>query len=127
MPTDIDLQAEQSSPDTNTDVVYIDADYATTCGFDWHPDDAADPDTNFVAGMAECRTLSGSKCQRFDVRFDTSFTNTINANYAATFACHETGHTLGLLHRNEGCMPAIVPTNAHFYSTHDIGHINGNY
>lgn len=129
IPTDIDLQPEHSSATENTDVVYFDLDYSTTCGFDWHPDDPGDPDTNFVIGMAQCAQLSGSsRCQRFHVRFDTSFTDTIGNDFARTLACHETGHTLGLLHRNStGCMPATVPANAHFYNAHDIDHVNDNY
>lgn len=125
-PTDITMQAEQSTPDGNTDVVMYDLDYSTYCGFDWHPD-GPDPDTNWVAGHAECDTLSGSKCQRFEVRWDTSLTDGLNDNGARTWACHELGHTLGLLHRNEGCMPATVPANAPAYSTHDVSHVNANY
>lgn len=125
-PTDITVKAEQATPDGNTDVVMYDADYSTHCGFDWHPD-GPDPDTNWIAGLAECASLSGSRCQRFNVRWDTSLTDTLNDNGARTWACHELGHTLGLLHRNEACMPATVPANQPGYSTHDIAHVNANY
>lgn len=131
LPTDIVLQAEHSGWTSNTDVVYYDADYSTLCGYDWHPDDPSDPDTRWVAGLARCMTLSGSRCQRFYVHFDTSRMNQINDDGARTWACHETGHTLGLKHRNEGgCMPATVPANAHFFTDHDRnagGHINDTY
>jgi hypothetical protein len=62
------------------------------------------------------------------VRFDTSLTTTLGFNAALTWACHETGHALGLLHHGEGCMPSTVPANAHFCSApHQVGHINNNY
>lgn len=115
-----------TSSNSATDVIYNDGDYSTYCGFDWHPDDASD---GFVIGIATCQSLAGTDCEQFHVYFDTSFTDNINDDFARTLACHETGHTVGLLHREStGCMPANVPSNAHFFNTHDrTEHINVNY
>ncbi len=126
-PTDIVLLTEHYSESSGTDVVYYDADYSTYCGFDWHPD-GPDPDSDSVIGMAECVSLVGSDCDKFRVRFDTSFTNSASNDTAKTLACHETGHAVGLLHQNgSGCMPATLPTNAHFFNVHDVAHLNSNY
>lgn len=123
-PTDIALAAEQASPDANTDAVYFDADYGTTCGISWHP-------AGTGIGLNSCASLSGSKCQRTDVRIDNSFTDGVSNDWDRAIACHETGHTLGLLHRANagteiGCMPSTVPLVVS-YSSHDVPHINSNY
>lgn len=124
-PTDIAVAAEQGSADGNTDVVYFDADYATYCGFSWHGSGGG------VVGLAECVSLSGSACQRFDLRFDTSWTDTQSDDWRRALSCHETGHSMGLLHRDNagteiGCMPATLDLVVN-YSSHDISHINANY
>ena len=124
-PTDIAIAAEQGSADGNTDVVYFDADYTTYCGFTWHGSGGG------VVGLAQCVSLSGSACQRFDLRFDTSWTDTQTDDWRRALSCHETGHTTGLLHRDNagteiGCMPATLSLVVN-YSSHDISHINANY
>lgn len=125
IPTDIALAAEQGSADGNTDVVYFDDDYSNYCNLDWHGSGGG------VLGLAECVSLSGSKCQRFDVRFDTSWTDSQTDNDLRVLSCHETGHTLGLLHRDNsgtenGCMPATFQSLFN-YSSHDVAHVNANY
>lgn len=124
-PTDIAVAAEQGSADGNTDVVYFDADYTTYCGFTWQGPG------NGVIGLAQCVSLSGSECQRFDLRFDTSWTDSQSDDWRRALSCHETGHSMGLSHRNNagteiGCMPAVLTLVVN-YSSHDIVHINANY
>jgi hypothetical protein len=131
-PTDVTVKPEQFTATSETDVVVFDADYSTTCGYDWHPDSSGDPDTDAIAGLMTCETLSGSRCQQAYVRFDTSLTNAMDDAFARTLACHELGHTLGLGHRenpatDKGCMPSLLPANQPNYSAHDRAHIQDNY
>lgn len=128
LPTDVSLSPELAGHTDIADVVYYDADYNSLCGYDWHPDDSGDPDSNWIGGLYECISLAGVRCEHSHVYFDTSAMDPLNSDAATTWACHETGHTLGLTHRDEGgCMPAIVPANAHFFTTHDKSHINTAY
>ncbi|MGQ0466115.1 MAG: hypothetical protein ACT4QG_12420 [Sporichthyaceae bacterium] len=122
---------ESASPTSITDVIYHDGNYETLCGRDWHPDDLLDLDFGFTVAIANCQTLSGSKCDQSEVRFDDSYfqQSSVSIGEAEGYSCHETGHTLGLLHRNTdgGCMTDPPPQSPSLFSQHDIAHINANY
>ena len=101
--------------------------YDDYCLLDWHDG------TSGVLGFAKCHSLSGSKCQKFQIRFDTSYTNksTTTTNWARALSCHETGHAVGLAHLANsqfvhGCMPTTLVQVVQF-STHDIDHLNDKY
>lgn len=124
--SDLDVGPESSAHDSTTDIVYFDYNYTNYCGFSWHGSGGS------VVGIAECVSLGAANvCERFDVRFDTSWTLNQYDNWTRALACHETGHALGLEHRANGqfavgCMPAILE-NVQVYSFHDIAHLNANY
>ena len=128
-PTTVVVSAESTSATSTTDVVYTDADLSTYCGVDWHPD--SNGDGAYIIGFTKCVSLFGARCERFDVLFDTSRTDqaSFSTSMAQGLACHESGHTLGLSHRDNGsapdvgCMPANVPPYWS-YSPHDLNHIN---
>ncbi|MFN3217608.1 MAG: hypothetical protein ACE367_14025 [Acidimicrobiales bacterium] len=129
-PTDVAVQPEDSGAGTATDIIYWDFDYSTYCGKDWHPD-GPDPDSKSVIGLYVCESLSGQKCNRSKVRFDTSWTSPKNTTKVRALSCHETGHALGLRHlanagTNVGCMPGSLKPVVNF-SAHDVAHINANY
>ena len=125
-PTDIVVKPEESSAGSGTDIVYYDADFSTWCGKDWHPDDPSDAGTAYVWGNSSCETLSGSKCDRNDIRFDTSYWGSASTNARRKVACHETGHALGLTHRSGSCMVTGSTWNT-FFSSHDENHLDSNY
>lgn len=125
IPTDVSVAAEMSTPDSNTDVIYYDYDYWNFCGFNWHT-------LGSTIGLTVCVSLSGSRCNQFEVHLDTSFTESRTSLERQALSCHETGHTLGLKHQGitsqsyYGCMPnPFVAID--YFSDHDVGHINANY
>ena len=77
-------------------------------------------------GWTKCQNLSGSKCDRFDIYFDQSWSINASQNYRNNIACHETGHALGLKHdSNTSCTNTTTPEG---YSSHEVtDHINANY
>ena len=99
-PTVIDTVTEDAR-DRLTDVIAMDADYeGTTCGRTWIPR----PTGAGLIGMVICRSLSGRRCNQFHMMFDTDFMGpqpTANEN---ALACHELGHTVGLMHVTSGCL-----------------------
>jgi hypothetical protein len=123
-PTDLQLAAEVSVPDANTDVVYQDGYYGTLCGLDWGTVSRA-PN---LLGITICVSLSGQTCQRSNIFMAEYFATTVSTAYLRAISCHETGHSFGLLHRSDtaGCMPES-PGLAYIYTAHDIAHINANY
>jgi hypothetical protein len=88
------------------------------------------PGTAGLSGLVRCWYVvsSNSKCDQQHVDFDNDFMGpqtTTNENW---LACHEFGHTIGLLHTNSGanCMQSPgIGTPA--LTSHDISHINANY
>lgn len=123
VPTDIQLAAEDNTPDGNTDVIYYDNYYTTYCGLNW-----GNPYSPSILGATICQTLSGSKCQQSFILFSEYYATASSVAYHRSIACHETGHSVGLLHRADstGCMtssPGLMP----LYTPHDIVHINANY
>lgn len=127
LPTDINLKAEQSSPNSNTDVVIQEANYTGTwCGFTWHGGGGS-----VIVGYASCESLSGSKCQSFNTYTDQSWEVSQTTTGRRNHACHELGHTLGLAHpdstedRTNSCLYSTTKLG---YSNHDIDvHINVEY
>ncbi len=128
IPTDLTVNGELATPDSSTDVVYMENDYTGTfCGtYTWHSD--ADPGGK-VIGLTQCMSLSGARCQRFDIYLDRSWEDGVNDALRRHLACHETGHSLGLKHAGgsnpDSCMnlPALEA-----YSGHEVkDHINANY
>ena len=101
-----------------TDAVVYDENYTTYCGFQW------DGPVEETWGITQCKFLNGANaCDRHETRFDTD-------NYLAgpTFrlhvACHEIGHSFGLLHRNDKCMTNTAAPTVTQYSAHDKAHWN---
>lgn len=123
-PTDISLAAEQATPTSNTDVVYQEANYVGGfCGFTWHS-------AGNLIGYTYCASLSGQRCQRFNIYIDQSWEVNVTNTSRRWIACHESGHSLGLTHPTSSsptttCMSSSGST---YHSTHEVsGHINGNY
>ena len=126
LPTAINLQPEQSSPDSNTDVVMHEANYTGTwCGHTWHGGSGS-----VIVGYASCESLSGSKCQSFNIYTDQSWEVNQTTTRRRNHACHELGHTLGLIHPNSNQQrdsSCLYSSTALDYSDHDKGHINDKY
>lgn len=126
-PTDINTLNEVNGVNSTTDVVVFD--------FDFEGDGCnGDPWISTVGGggligSATCISLSGNACQRFDVRFDTDYMGPRSEGAERALACHEFAHTIGLVHRDGGCVQDPVPTLTNL-TTHDVnepGHVNGYY
>lgn len=129
-PSDLTVQSEQVSPDSNTDVVYHNSDYVGNyCGYTWHSPGSSG--SSSLIGFVACAALSGSKCQRFDVYLDRSWTSGRTRSELERFACHEIGHALGLIHpssSNGGTTSCVSSGHPVFgYSAHDVSHLNANY
>ena len=131
-PTDLSVVAELSSPNTTTDIVYYEANYSgaiATCGttaWYWSGSTGIPAGSASAIGWTKCQNLSGSKCDRFDIYFDQSWSINASQNYRNNIACHETGHALGLKHdSNTSCTNTTTPEG---YSSHEVtDHINANY
>jgi hypothetical protein len=122
-PTDINT-LDDSSETASTDAIVRDEDYTTYCGYTWH---GAGGTT--VWGLTTCNSLNGAnECESHVIRYDNSYFNVATAGGKRGLACHETGHSLGLTHRDTGamCMQAsgTYPVGL---TTHDVDHLNNNY
>lgn len=121
-PTVINTHNDSSNKST-TDVVVRDEDYSTYCGYSWHGSGGS------LWGLTTCdSTNSASECEKHTVRYDLSYFNAAGTTDERGLACHETGHTLGLTHRDTDsrCMKTFGP-----YPTtlagHDVNHLTNNY
>lgn len=103
----------------NADVRVLDDNFVTYCGYNW------DGATNYYA-LAECTFVNADReCGQFGVRFDTSDTDTFTATRRQALACQEFGHTVGLRHRDGGCLTGAATQNN--LTDHDRSHISANY
>lgn len=99
---------------SQTDVVVYDLNYSNFCGLTWHPSGAS--------GLAVCITLNSvGECEKFEVRYDNSYVDGVSTTMQRAYACHETGHTLGLDHNGGDCMG---PGEFNSYSAGDLEGIN---
>lgn len=110
-----------SSNNYYTDVVVYDQNYTTFCDYDW---DATCDDN--LWGLTTCVWLNAvGRCERHEVRYDTSDTAGFSSTQREGLACHENGHSVGLEHRNSesGCMYAF---NLYLrtFTSHDRSHMS---
>lgn len=104
-----------------TDVVAYDQDYTSYCGYVWD---------GGMWGLTTCVSLAaGNRCEKHEVRYDNSDIDVFSVDGRRGLTCHETGHSLGLLHRDtEGsCMRTSGPYPSFYSGSHDVPHLNGNY
>jgi hypothetical protein len=121
-PTDVDTHGE-TNPNPATDVRVEDDDYTgTTCGVTW----LASPDGTGMAGLTPCQSLTGSRCQQATIYLDNDFVGPQTTTMERSLACHEFGHTLGLMHRSPGCLVSPL-SGSTAISTHDTEHLDWHY
>jgi hypothetical protein len=123
-PTDINTYSDSLT--STTDVIVHDGYYSTLCGFTWfHP--TLRP--NGVVGLATCDSLSGTACEQFDTYYNQYFTDIANLSDVRGLATHESGHTLGLLHRtgNTAMQTGYPKPCLCFDPNHEVVHLNSNY
>lgn len=119
-PTDMNSSGT-TSPTSNTDVIVYDNNYTDYCGYTWNGPGSG------VVGLVQCvSTTSNSRCQKHEMRFDTSYTSGASTTNQRSLACHENGHTIGLAHYSSGCMTQSI-SGSTTYTQHDINHINAAY
>lgn len=112
----------------DTDVVSQDENYSTACGLPWHPTGGGLM-TAGVIGATNCESLSPTagktnRCEKYVVRYDTSWVNIATTTQRAHLTCHETGHTTGLAHYNPDCMTSEFGIYSVHLSPHSIGHLD---
>lgn len=86
-------------------------------------------------GKATCvKTMSGGKCDKFQLQFDTGNLSGYSTTKLRRAGCHEWGHTTGLKHfdsvgGSSSCMWSNInnANQSSYYSYHDIMHVNGRY
>lgn len=120
-PTDVNTERTYTKT-SYTDVVVYDNNYTVICGYAWHGSGGS------VTGLYVCQALSGGgDCNSSEVRVDTSFTDSASTTNRRSLACHEFGHTLGLLHRSTNSCLVSNQYSIIAIDSHDIGHLNSNY
>lgn len=128
-PTDIDTVREYTVDDA-TDVKVYDAYYDSGyCGMASYSASTLDG----WIGVTTCDSLnSAGECEQHAVRFDLDFSETHSTTKMQELACHELGHTVGLLHFPPGsteptCMVQWFPKPNDDYSSTERGEINAQY
>jgi hypothetical protein len=116
------------SYNATTDVVVKDEDYQKYCGYHWY-DPASSYGQQGIPGMTLCLTHNSvGACEQHHVRYDAQYIYVASTNQRRALTCHETGHVLGLHHRNAGeprnhaCMERSAVGS--YYSAHDVGHFS---
>ncbi len=108
-----------ASGNSATDAYIRDQNYTNQCFRAWHGASGG-----YIIGLRQCIAINGAgECERSDIRFDTSFYPGRSAEEIRSLACHEVGHSLGLMHRAEQCMTETA-NSAIIYSDHDKAHLN---
>jgi len=99
--------------------VYVEKCYGCTYGY---------------AGLHDCRWISTSSstgnkvCKHSHIWFGGEVTDSYTAAQNQQVACHEVGHSVGLMHGAYECMRTDSNTgNSHHLGSHNEGHINGYY
>lgn len=112
-----------TSEKSTTDAIVRDQNYTDYCGKNWHP-------AGGVWGNTSCNTLNGAnECESHVIRYDNSYMNSTTQDNRRGLACHETGHSWGLQHRDTGskCMKQFGPYPTSLTSNHDVPHLEQNY
>lgn len=126
-PTDVNTQYDNFL-DSLTDVVVRDQQYDTYCGYTWYNPSIGQGGT---IGLAVCDSVvspgANWKCEQHTVRINLWYTASAGLFDRRSLACHENGHTLGLKHRDGGCMKTDAPHDTTNFATHDRDHVNANY
>lgn len=122
-PTDIDTVVLGSATST-TDVVVYDLNYTSYCNLNWD----GGPGNNFFALVTCASKNSTSACEKHELRYDNSDIDFLPYEERVGLACHETGHTVGLEHRDAetGCLETAAPY-PNFLTWHDFYHIQDAY
>lgn len=106
-----------------TDVVVFDGNFANYCGLNWYANGGG------IVGLATCVSLSGTSCEQHQVYLHEPWTTTVPTDWLQALASHESGHTLGLAHRDSGStsMRQQYPKASRYYDGHDVAHLNAAY
>lgn len=104
---------------SSVDVAVHDNDYSDFCGYNWY----------YVIGLTNCSELTNGArfCDKHQVYIDLSDFNNLGLAERNSVMCNEFGHTLGLQHRDAGCMTSPVPPFRTNYTDHDRDHLRQNY
>lgn len=89
-----------ASVNSTTDAVLYDQNYSTYCGINW----------NSASGLSSCVARNAVReCEKNEVRWDNSTVDGWNVSQRRFIACHEIGHSVGLVHNGAGtCMNGDV-------------------
>ena len=125
--TDLDIPDNEESHSGSVDIWYHFADVAGG------------------VGVSSCQTWTGHVCAHWHVLFDDGDIGNYSNVALISLACHETGHTVGLMHQSPAVFDDGNPTNSddenyrcmvtdsnpqnnsQYVGTHNVGHINGYY
>ena len=120
-----DLVTSVVSATTSPNVVVADANWASLCGFVWWSSSSSG---GGLVGLATCDSLSGSSCAKHSVYYQEPFTSSTTTSNRRGLACHEFGHTVGLIHRTDtSCTQQGYPKPSLVCGSHDTAHINAAY
>lgn len=111
---------------SETDQINRDQYYTTYCDFEWLRDGVKQG----VVGHVKCNSVnSAKKCKSHTARFNKHFTDGASTSKMRNLTTHETGHVLGLAHRETSTSLVMYPqvNTTTVYSAHDIAHLNSNY